>query len=173
LLQAEDDLAAAIVAYARAEERIAVLELTRQVLDEARTTTLKQAQTRLGPETGTYLRQLTNGRYQRAWVDPNLAFELEDPALPGRRISPDSLSRGARDQLYMAARLALVDTLFPQTLPPILLDDPFVHFDPQRLAAAIEMCSEIGEQRQLLLFTCSDNYNAVGHHILMSAAQPG
>ena len=71
----------------------------------------------------------------------------------------------------MAARLALVDPLFANTKPSILLDDPFVHFDPQRLAAAIQMCNDMSAERQILLFTCSDNYNHAVHHILMAPIQ--
>lgn len=169
LLQAEEALESAKSAHERAQERAAVLELTYNVLGKAREQTLKQAQERLGPATGKYLHLLTNGRYETAWIDPNLNILLQHPLQPERRISPERLSRGARDQLYMAARLGLVAMLFPKTRPPILLDDPFVHFDPQRLAAAIKMCCDIAEERQLLLFTCSDNYNHVGHHIVMSA----
>ena len=167
LLQAEEALESAVQAFERAEMRLAVLELTQQSLQMAREQTLQRAQERLGPATATYLRTLTNGRYENVWVDSNLGIELEDPTQSGRRVSPDRLSRGAQDQLYMAARLALVDSLFPHTRPPILLDDPFVHFDPVRLTAAIDMCCEMSETRQILLFTCGQHYNDIGHHILM------
>lgn len=113
------------------------------------------------------MQRLTRGRYRQAWIDSELHIELADPNHPTRRIQTDRLSRGTQDQLYMAARLALVDLLFPDTRPPVLLDDPFVHFDPQRLAAAIEICSDIAAERQILLFTRSDDYNQVGHHIHM------
>lgn len=172
LLQAEEALESARLANARAQERIDVYELTHELLGLARTRTLKRAQERLGPQTAGYLGRLTRGRYQDAWIDSELNIELQDPAAPGQRVKPQYLSRGAQDQLYMAARLALVDLLFPQTRPPILLDDPFVHFDPERLAAAVDMCCDLAEERQILLFTCSDNYNHVGHHILMPGVQP-
>ena len=169
LLQAEETLESARADYERARERIEVYELAHSVLDVARTHTLRQAQERLGPLTAGYLRVLTNGRYQMALIDQHLNIELQDPMRPDRHIPPDRLSRGARDQLYMAARLALVDMLFPRTRPPILLDDPFVHFDPERLAAAIAMCCDLAKERQILLFTCSNHYNDVGHHIVMPA----
>lgn len=172
LLRAEEALETATRAYERAEERNDVYQLTYNLLAEARTRTLKRAQEQLGPRTATYLERLTHGRYRQAWIDPELQIELADPAHPDRRINPKRLSRGAQDQLYMAARLALVDLLFPNARPPILLDDPFVHFDPHRLAAAIEMCCDLAGERQILLFTCSDNYNHVGHHVHMPGTQP-
>lgn len=171
LLQAEESLEAATAEYRRIQERLEVYELTYRLLSEARSRTLKQAQTRLGPQTASYLEKLTHGRYWQAWIDSELNIELQDPIRPDQRIRPERLSRGAQDQLYMAARLALVDLLFPDTRPPIVLDDPFVHFDPRRLEAAIKMCIDVATERQILLFTCSNDYNHVGHHILMPPMQ--
>jgi uncharacterized protein YhaN len=171
LLQAEESLEAATAEYRRVQERLDVYELTYRLLSEARSRALKQAQTRLGPQTASYLQRLTHGRYRQAWIDSELNIELQDPIRPDRRIRPERLSRGAQDQLYMAARLALVDLLFPDTRPPIVLDDPFVHFDPRRLEAAIKMCIDVATERQILLFTCSEDYNHVGHHILMPSLQ--
>ena len=37
---------------------------------------------------------------------------------------------------------------------PILLDDALVTFDDRRLAAALQYLAELGERRQILLFTC-------------------
>ncbi len=167
-LRAEEALEAAKTAHERARQQDEVLALTCEVMKQARERTLKRAQEQLGPVTVGYLSAITNGRYQQAWIDSDLNIELQVPDEPERRIRPDRLSRGARDQLYLAARLALVDLLFPRTRPPVLLDDPFVHFDPQRLEAAIAICCQVAQERQLLLFTCSDHYNHVGHHIVMA-----
>ena len=65
----------------------------------------------------------------------------------------------------MVLRLALIDLLFPDTNPPVFLDDPFVKFDPQRQHAAIGLCQEIAKRRQVLLFTCCDDYDTAGHLI--------
>lgn len=167
VLQAEEALEEAKLLLARTKERLAVYELASEMLTQARTQTLKHAQQRLGPQTAGYLQKLTQNRYQRVTIDSELSIRVGDPARPDSVILPERLSRGTQDQLYMAARLALVDTLFPHTQPPILLDDPFVHFDPQRLTAALSMCCEIAEQRQILLFTCSDRYDHVGHQIVL------
>jgi len=70
------------------------------------------------------------------------------------------LSRGTVDQLYLAARLALLDLLYRDAKPPLLLDDPFVKFDPDRREQAIALCKEIAQNHQVLFFTCHDGYNA-------------
>ena len=149
----------------RAEERLAVYELTLSCLEEARDITLENVQKRLNPSTSKYMSAFTLGRYDNIKVNTDLSIEVQDPTDPENVVDPGLLSRGTRDQLYMSARLALVDMLFPKTMPPILLDDPFVHFDPDRLSAAIEMLQTIAEERQVILFTCSDRYQNVGHHV--------
>jgi uncharacterized protein YhaN len=70
------------------------------------------------------------------------------------------------DQLYLAARLALLDLLYRDTKPPLLLDDPFVKFDSDRRRQAMVLCKEIAQEHQVLLFTCSDAYNIFADNVI-------
>jgi ABC-type hemin transport system ATPase subunit len=76
------------------------------------------------------------------------------------------LSRGTVDQLYLAARLALIDLLFQDARPPLLMDDPFVTFDPQRRQAALHLCREIADTHQVLFFTCHDGYDGIATEVI-------
>ena len=68
----------------------------------------------------------------------------------------DAMSRGERDLYFLIARLAIVDTLYPEgMLPPMFLDDPFVAFDDERTKVALGYLRALGEKRQILYFTCS------------------
>jgi len=69
------------------------------------------------------------------------------------------LSRGTVDQLYLAARLVLLDLLYRDAKPPLLLDDPFVKFDPERSKRALDLCARIARDHQILLFTCHGVYD--------------
>ena len=64
-----------------------------------------------------------------------------------------SLSSGTADQLYLAARLAICDLALPAHTP-LTLDDALVSFDDTRLRSALELLSEQGKTRQILLFSC-------------------
>lgn len=151
----------------RLEENIAVLAMTQRVLTQARELTLERAREQLGPKTSAHLGSLTFGRYSQVEVTSDLAVTVHHPDLENHIVEPAQLSRGTRDQLYMAARLALVDMLYPNARPPLLLDDPFVNFDPQRRNAAVAMCEALGAERQLLLFTCSDQIVTNGHLVTL------
>ena len=65
------------------------------------------------------------------------------------------LSQGTADQLYLAVRLAICDTVLPpERSIPVLLDDALVTFDDERMAAALDYLVELSETRQVILFTC-------------------
>ena len=164
LLQAEEHLESITADLERAKERLDVYECAYRLMKTARENTLKRAQSLLEPHIANYLDVLTLGRYQSVRVDSELNITVKDPNSL-KYISPSDLSKGAQDQVYMAARLALVKLIFRNTKPPLFLDDPFVKFDHQRLQAAIRLCQDISKQRQLFLFTCSNNYDGIGNLI--------
>lgn len=100
---------------------------------------------------GRYLAKLTGGRYRTVILDEDggLAVERDD----GSRFPAEALSRGARDQLALAVRLALVRRLLGEP-GFLILDDAFLTSDASRreaLAAAIADLASEGWQ--ILYFT--------------------
>ena len=69
----------------------------------------------------------------------------------------EAYSRGTRDLFNLAARLALVDSLYENESPFIILDDPFTSFDDSKTAAAIKLLRQISKDRQIIYFTCSNS----------------
>ena len=66
-----------------------------------------------------------------------------------------TLSQGTADQLYLAVRLAVCELVLPAEEPcPLVLDDALANFDDGRCALALEALARLGEERQILLFTC-------------------
>lgn len=134
-------------------------------LEKARQETLRTAADELEPRLGIYLQQMTQGRYDTALVDDNLAIRIVHEA-KDEPIEVENLSRGTQDQVYFAARLALSDLVFHDARPPLLMDDPFVTFDPQRKQAALELCKKLAVDRQIILFTCHEGYDAYADHVI-------
>src|SRR5262249_41746089 len=65
------------------------------------------------------------------------------------------LSTGARDQLYLAVRLAVSEFLSRgQTPLPLLLDDVFVSSDDERARSGMRLLIEPSTTRQAVLLTC-------------------
>jgi uncharacterized protein YhaN len=134
-------------------------------LETARQETLRTAKDELEPRLGAYLQQMTRGRYDTALVDDNLAIRIVHNAKE-EPIEVEKLSRGTQDQVYLAARLAFSDLVFHEARPPLLMDDPFVTFDPQRKQAALEMCKSLAVDRQIILFTCHEGYDSFADHVI-------
>ena len=67
------------------------------------------------------------------------------------------LSQGARDQLALAMRLAVAELLAEGSLPPLLLDDPFLAFDEPRLNAMRQALFRLAEDRQIILLSHRDD----------------
>lgn len=66
------------------------------------------------------------------------------------------LSQATKEQAYIALRLALAKTLVSTAPFPIIMDDPFVHFDRNRTNKMVQLMKEVGYERQILYFTCHD-----------------
>lgn len=110
---------------------------------------------------------LTGGRYARLSVDEDAAGRavLLAIGVDGTECPVEALSEGARDQLYLALRVATVEDHAANAEPlPFIADDLLVHFDDERAAAAIALLVQLGRTTQVILFTHHD-------HIAMLAAR--
>ena len=67
----------------------------------------------------------------------------------------NALSRGQRDLVSLARSLALASALPGAEKLPLLLDDPFLSFDDERLAIALSSIEALAKERQILYLTCS------------------
>lgn len=148
--------------------RLRVYEIAYEMLKEAHRQVMVPAREVVSSRAGEYLRVLTGGRYGRVrMAEDSLRVEVwVDEAqrwIPPRE---PEFSRGAIDQVYLATRLALVEVLAQGKSPPLVLDDPFVHFDEERLQAAIDLIRGLSSRYQVLLFTCRPEYTKFADHLI-------
>jgi len=65
------------------------------------------------------------------------------------------MSRGTREQLYLAMRFGLINEYETRSEPlPAVMDDIFVNFDDERDERIIKILSKFSQQRQVLVLTC-------------------
>ncbi len=115
-----------------------------------------------------YLMDLTNGYYKavtlvETW--PQVYLKVKEDIRPEQ----EQLSQGTMDQLFFALRLAAADLMSKHLALPLILDDPFVHFDDERYAQAITLMGRAAQKRQVIYFTSrrhihEDLKNFVEHH---------
>ena len=68
--------------------------------------------------------------------------------------SLESYSRGYQTIISLCMRLALIDCLYPKEKPFVILDDPFVNFDDEKLDLCKSLIKTISTQYQIVYFTC-------------------
>lgn len=108
--------------------------------------------------TGAYFRQITKGKYPKIYNDESIDKTTLIIRQEGEDKEVDAnLSQGARDQLYLALRLALADELDKgKSSLPLFLDELFVNWDMIRLEEGIELLKSLSTERQIVLFTCHE-----------------
>lgn len=79
-------------------------------------------------------------------------------------ILQDSMSRdigfqssGSRDLIGICMRMALVEAMYEQERPFLIMDDPFVNLDNEKTKGAMALLNEIAKDYQIIYFTCHDS----------------
>jgi DNA repair exonuclease SbcCD ATPase subunit len=141
--------------------KIQQLERLRDALEMARTEleqTAQDFQRQFAPQLELLLREglsrVTRDRYTDVRIDPGtLAVMLRAPEI-GDFVSAQRLSTGTRDIVYLMLRVSIARLMSrSQERLPLLLDDPLVQCDHDRLEQALNFLSRLAEETQILLFT--------------------
>ncbi|MDR2438966.1 MAG: AAA family ATPase [Planctomycetaceae bacterium] len=129
-----------------------------RMLDEIRATYERERQPRTLAEASELLKRLTDGKYHRIWTPLGEETLMVDDA-EGNTFDVVWLSRGTREQLFIALRLALTSAFAQHgSILPLILDDVLVNFDSRRAFAAAKVLLEFAKSgRQIFLFTCHEH----------------
>ena len=84
-------------------------------------------------------------------IDTDLKVSVDSE---GNLYESDFLSEGYKDIINFCARMALVDALYEEVKPPIILDDPFVNLDDKKVTAALNFVKELSKENQVIYFAC-------------------
>ncbi len=120
------------------------------------------ASTHLGDNTGKIVKRASDLATKVAadWSDIRTVGDDSEKRLivegPNGNFQDDLLSTGGRSLLNLTFRLATINVEAKRlpVLLPVILDDPFVHLDDTRRAAAFAMLNEFSTAHQILYFTC-------------------
>jgi uncharacterized protein YhaN len=151
LAQVENEITASI-------RRWKVLTVIGQVLEAVRKRYETDRQPQTLREASEYLHRLTDGHYRRVWM-PLDHRNLRIESAKGESLPLDVLSRGTREAVFIALRLALVTSFARRgTTLPLVLDDVLVNFDSGRVRLAAEvLCDFARTGHQIIMFTCHEH----------------
>ncbi len=142
------------------------LAMTSSLLEDVCATFEKERQPETLREASSFLASLTNGKYTRIWT-PLGTNQLKIDGQEGKSLPIEVLSRGTREAVFIALRLALAAAYARRgVMLPLVLDDVLVNFDKTRAihaARTLKHFAELGHQ--VLMFTCHDHIAEIFHDI--------
>lgn len=124
---------------------------------------------------------VTGQRYTRLYAPMGESTIIVEDA-NGTTKQPHDLSRGTREQLYLALRFGLIREFgqHAESLP-VVVDEVLVNFDPHRARHVAEAFAVLSDLNQVLVFTCHPtvremfitasqdtqvvDVNAISHHL--------
>lgn len=144
----------------RLNHKYEVLRIINDNITWARESSITQFSKGIEDQMSKILAKITNGKYKKVKLDENLGVSLYSGE-KGEYINIDDkidkLSSGTVDQVYLAARLAILGLIATEEKPPIMLDDTFVSFDDMgRKEQAFKVLESVAKDYQVLYFTCHD-----------------
>ena len=88
----------------------------------------------------------------RNWqVDANISLKVKEQ---GQLRDVRTMSAGYQDLIGICMRFALVDAMYPGEKPFLILDDPFVNLDDEKLARGRQILIALEKENQVIYFTC-------------------
>jgi DNA repair exonuclease SbcCD ATPase subunit len=132
-------------------EKYTVLAKTQEFLQQAREQFISRYMAPISKAFQKYY-ELLLGPQQNSWmIDANISFRKKEL---GQMREVKWMSAGYQDLIGICMRLALVDAMYQEEKPFLILDDPFVNLDEEKTKAGMKLLSNVAEEYQTIYFTC-------------------
>lgn len=148
----EDRLTALEDDLREAERKCDLTDRTMALLEKAKDALANSYMDKIEQGFRSYTQQLCPRQLGSVMVDKDLQPHID---VQGAAREVESFSAGLADSILLCMRLALVDALFGEETPFLILDDPFVNLDDEHTRRALAMLQEMAETHQILYLVCN------------------
>ena len=132
----------------------AVSTIAENLIKEAQAKFERERQPGVVRHAESFFKDITDGRY-RTVFSPLGKSEIQVTDSASVPKQPFQLSRGTREQLFLALRFGLIRELGQRSEGlPVIVDEALVNFDPERGLRAAAAFTKLAEANQVLVFTC-------------------
>ena len=135
------------------EEKYDILKKTEKYLKQAKESFSSHYLNRMEKGFNKYIKLIDNNEI-KANIDVNLNVKLEKN---GAKKDSSYFSTGYQDLIYICIRFGLIDALFENESPFVVLDDPFVNLDENKIENSIDLINKISEKYQIVYFVCHES----------------
>ena len=155
-LECEDELTAErdelLLKEREYEKRLGIILKTQKYLGEAKDILTSKYLSKTKTAFDKYVNIISRESGEDFHMDTSFAVMKNER---GTLRQAEAYSRGTRDLYALAARFALIDSLYENESPFVILDDPFAYFDDAKLSRATAALSAIAKNRQIIYLTCA------------------
>lgn len=148
----EDQLAGMEDALREAERKCNLTDRTMALLEKAKDALANSYMDKIEQGFRSYTQQLFPRQLGSVMVDKDLQPHID---VRGAAREVESFSTGLADSILLCMRLALVDALFGEETPFLILDDPFVNLDDEHTHLALALLQKMAEKHQILYLVCN------------------
>jgi uncharacterized protein YhaN len=142
------------------------LEIAHKELEEAINEYRQTYKERLEKHASRYCRAISGVPERYVEFDENFNISVREG---GRQLSVEYLSKGARDQLYLALRFAVADLLAEEIKLPLIFDDSFTSTDASRKENVRKILQQQAPERQFMIMAHEDTYSNWGNPVLIKS----
>jgi DNA repair protein SbcC/Rad50 len=161
--QLEDDEAAETL-------RLDAVRRLKTALDQAKAKVLAGISEPVEQRATTILERIVGRPFARIQLDDGMNLKSVHPEGCIQAAPVEQMSAGEQEQIYFATRLALAEVLSEGARQVLVLDDPLVNTDPERLPRVLEIINEKSARLQFVILSCHperyvDLPGGVVHHL--------
>lgn len=135
-------------------EKYRLLTLTQQKLELAKIRMTSKYSDPILRSFEKYYSMITGDEENHFYVDANINVTVDEK---GKQREKNTLSLGLQDLYGICLRLALIDAMYEDEVPYIVMDDSFVNLDDKKLELAMELLKKVSMKYQIIYFTCSSS----------------
>ena len=140
------------------EERLRIIRITKDLLTEAQENMKSKHLSRIQEGFKKYSELISTRSKNNLRIDSSFDITCLENGISRPR---EAYSKGTRELFNIAARLAVSDSLYNADIPPLILDDPFISFDDEKISSALNLLLELSKDRQIIYFACSKSRTQV------------
>lgn len=101
-----------------------------------------------------YYEMITSVSAEEFHIDANTNITVTEQ---GKQREVNTQSTGYRDLIGICLRVALVDAMYKEEAPVLIMDDPFTNLDDEKIQKAKKFLEFVAEKYQVIYFTCSES----------------
>ena len=135
------------------KENCNILEKTKQYLEIAKEQFSSRYLSKMKKSFISNLKSI-NGKDMEINLDVKLNVQINEQ---GGNKEINFFSTGYKDLIYICMRLGLIDSLFEEEQPFLILDDPFVNLDEHKIKNAMNLLNNLAKKYQILYFVCHES----------------